>query len=237
MEAARLDPKCAMAYWGAAYALGPNINDPVPDSERKTNAYQAVQKAMELSKEVSKKEEDLIIALSARYGADAAYDIDSHNNKYMEAMAKVVKRYPNDADIQTLYAAAIMNTMPWNYWDKVGNPNPGTLEGKKALETAMSLNSDHPGAHHYYIHLVELPQPDLAIPSAEKLGSLIPAAGHLVHMPSHIYIRVGRYEDAAKANIEAIAADEDYISQCLSQGIYPLGYYPHNIHFLWSAAS
>ena len=236
MEAARLDPKCAMAYWGAAYALGPNINDPIPDTERKTNAYQAVQKAMELSKDVSKKEEDLIIALSTRYGADAAYDIDTHNTKYMEAMTKVVKKYPKDADIQTLYTAAIMNTMPWNYWDS-GHPNPGTLEGKKALETAISINPDHPGAHHYYIHLVELPQPDLAVPSADKLGSLIPAAGHLVHMPAHIYFRVGRYEDAAKANVQAIAADEDYISQCLSQGMYPLSYYPHNIHFLWSAAS
>ena len=130
-----------------------------------------------------------------------------------------------------------MNTMPWNYWLLDGTPNPGTLDGKKALETAMKINPDHPGAHHYYIHMVELPKPDLAVPSAERLGKLMPGAGHLVHMPSHILIRVGRYEEAAQANIDAIAADEDYISQCLSQGLYPLGYYPHNIHFLWSVAS
>jgi hypothetical protein len=130
-----------------------------------------------------------------------------------------------------------MNTMPWNYWDNQGNPAPNTLTGKTSLEKAMALNPDHPGAHHYYIHMVELPKPDLAVPSADRLGNLMPAAGHLVHMPSHIYIRVGRYGDAVKANQDAILADEDYISQCYSQGMYPLAYYPHNIHFLWSAAS
>jgi len=130
-----------------------------------------------------------------------------------------------------------MNTMPWNYWDNQGNPAPNTPAAKLALEKAMQINPDHPGAHHYYIHMVELPQPDLAVPSADKLGALMPAAGHLVHMPSHIYIRVGRYQDAVKANQQAILADEDYISQCYAQGLYPLAYYPHNVHFLWSAAS
>jgi len=202
----------------------------------KQKVYEAAQKAASLAGNSSKKEQDLIDALTDRYG-QGDYDLDQHNKKYLEAIKKVAKKYPQDADVQTFYAAAIMNTMPWNYWDLEGNPNPGTLDGKKALETAMEADPDHPGAHHYYIHMVELPDPDLAVASADKLGSLMPAAGHLVHMPSHIYIRVGRYEDAVKANIAAVAADEDYISQCLAQGIYPLAYYPHNIHFLWSAAS
>ncbi|MGB5355950.1 MAG: tetratricopeptide repeat protein, partial [Eudoraea sp.] len=133
--------------------------------------------------------------------------------------------------------ASVMNTVPWNYWDAEGNPSPGIAEAKLALEKAIEINPNNPGAHHYYIHMVELPKPDLAEPSADVLASLMPAAGHIVHMPSHIYIRVGRYLDAVKTNQAAILADEDYISQCYSQGLYPLGYYPHNIHFLWSASS
>jgi len=155
----------------------------------------------------------------------------------MNAMTKVAQQFPEDADIQILFAASVMNTVPWNYWDADGNPSPNIAEAKSALEKAMKINPDHPGAHHYYIHMVELPKPDLAVASADKLGGLMPAAGHIVHMPSHIYIRVGRYLDAVKVNQAAILADEDYISQCYSQGMYPLGYYPHNIHFLWSAAT
>ncbi|WP_425234245.1 tetratricopeptide repeat protein [Ulvibacterium sp.] len=237
MEAARLDPNAAMAFWGQAYALGPNINDALPDDERKTKAFEALLHAQKLASRVSSKEQELISALASRYSADLMEDIVGLNKDYMNAMAKVAERFPQDADIQTLYAASIMNTMPWNYWDVDGNPAPNTLRGKAALEKAININADHPGAHHYYIHMVELPKPDLAIPSADKLGGLMPAAGHLVHMPSHIYIRVGRYLDAVKSNQKAILADEDYISQCYSQGMYPLGYYPHNLHFLWSAAS
>ncbi|MDN5202464.1 hypothetical protein QQ008_13845 [Fulvivirgaceae bacterium BMA10] len=237
LEAARRDPQAAMAYWGQAYALGPNINDPFPDDDRKKKAYEAWQKAKKYATKANVKEQDLIEALATRYSEDLEKDIGELNKAYMQAMKKVARKYTEDADVQTLYAAAVMNTMPWNYWDNEGNPYSNTLEGKTALEKAMALNPDHPGAHHYYIHMVELPKPDLAVPSAERLGKLMPAAGHLVHMPSHIFIRVGRYEDAVKANIDAIAADEDYISQCYSQGMYPLGYYPHNIHFLWSAAS
>lgn len=237
MEAARLDPSSAMSYWGQAYTLGPNINDPVPDTQRKLKAYEAVQKALERLSAVSPRERALIEALNTRYSADTTIDIASLNTAYMNAMAEVAAKFPEDADIQTLYAAAAMNTMPWNYWDNEGNPAPNTPAAKLALEKAMQINPDHPGAHHYYIHMVELPQPDLAVPSADKLGALMPAAGHLVHMPSHIYIRVGRYQDAVKANQQAILADEDYISQCYAQGLYPLAYYPHNVHFLWSAAS
>jgi len=237
LEASRLDPTSAMAYWGQAYALGPNINDPLPVDERKMKYFEAVQKAKNLASTATSKEQDLIEALTFRYSDDLTKDISILNLAYMKAMAKVVEKYPQDADILTLYAASVMNTVPWNYWDTDGNPSPNIKEAKTALERAININPNHPGAHHYYIHMVELPKPDLGVPSADRIGSLMPAAGHIVHMASHIYIRVGRYKDAVEANHKAIAADEDYISQCYSQGMYPLGYYPHNIHFLWSAAS
>ena len=237
MEASRLDPESAMTYWGQAYALGPNINDPLPDDERKNKYNEAMEKATKYAAKASPKEQALINALRSRYSADLGKDVVVLNEAYMQAMAKVLQQFPNDADVQVLFAAAVMNTVPWNYWDKDGNPSPNIPEAKAALERAMEINPDHPGAHHYYIHMVELPKPDLAVPSADRLGALMPAAGHIVHMPSHIYIRVGRYKDAVTANQAAILADEDYISQCYSQGLYPLGYYPHNIHFLWSAAS
>jgi tetratricopeptide (TPR) repeat protein len=237
LEASRLDPSSAMTYWGQAYALGPNINDPLPDDDRKRKAFEAVAKAKKLISKATPKEQDLIEALTARYSNDIKKDIQELNIAYMNAMAEVVQKYPEDADIQVFYAESVMNTVPWNYWDAQGNPSPNIAEAKIALEKAMEINPEHPGAHHYYIHMVELPKPDLAIASADKLGRLMPGAGHIVHMPSHIYIRVGRYKDAVTENQKAILADEDYISQCYSQGLYPLGYYPHNIHFLWSASS
>jgi len=237
LEASRLDANSAMTYWGQAYTLGPNINDPLPDDERKQSCNEALAKALKFSSKSSAKEQALIEALKSRYSEDLSADIEVLNMNYMQAMAKVLQKFPEDADIQVLFAAAVMNTVPWNYWDADGNPSPNIPEAKAALEKAMEINPDHPGAHHYYIHMVELPKPDLGVPSADKLGNLMPAAGHIVHMPSHIYIRVGRYKDAVEANQKAILADEDYISQCYSQGLYPLGYYPHNIHFLWSAAS
>ena len=237
MEASRLDPNSAMTYWGQAYTLGPNINDPKPDEERKNKYNEAIAKAKKLISNASPKEQALINALSHRYSNDLEKDVENLNMDYMNEMTKVVQEYPEDSDIQTLYAASIMNTVPWNYWDKDGNPSPNIKEAKAALEKAMKINPDNPGAHHYYIHMVELPKPELGVISADKLGGLMPAAGHLVHMPSHIYIRVGRYKDAVIANQKAILADEDYISQCYAQGMYPLGYYPHNIHFLWSASS
>lgn len=237
MEASRLDPNAAMSFWGQAYALGPNINDNHPDDERKIKSYEAIQRAKSLIANTSPLEQALIEALEHRFSQDLDADRDALNRAYMDAMTAVAEKYPDNPDILTLYAAAVMNTVPWKYWDSEGNPSPNITEAKAALEKAIKIDPDHPGAHHYYIHLVELPKPDLAVSSAEKLGSLMPAAGHLVHMPSHIYIRVGRYKDAVKANHSAILADEDYISQCYSQGMYPLGYYPHNIHFLWSASS
>ncbi len=237
MEASRLDPNSAMSFWGQAYALGPNINDSFPDDERKKKSYEAIQRAISLISNTSLVEQALIEALEYRYSKEMDADSEALHVAYMNAMANVAEKFSNNPDVLTLYAAAVMNTVPWNYWDHEGNPSPNIKEAKAALEKAMKLDPNHPGAHHYYIHMVELPKPDLAVPSAEKLGSLMPAAGHLVHMPSHIYIRVGRYKDAVLANQKAILADEDYISQCYSQGMYPLGYYPHNIHFLWSASS
>lgn len=237
MEASRLDPTSAMTFWGQAYALGPNINDPLPPEERKIKTNEAMAMAKKLSSNASDKEKALIDALSSRYSEDLTKDVAELNIAYMNAMAEVLKAYPEDAEVQVLYAAAVMNTVPWNYWDENGNPSPNILKAKAALEEAMRINPDNPGAHHYYIHMVELPKPDLGVASADRLGKLMPNAGHIVHMPSHIYIRVGRYLDAVSANQKAILADEDYISQCYSQGLYPLGYYPHNIHFLWSAAS
>jgi tetratricopeptide (TPR) repeat protein len=237
MEASRLDPNSAMTYWGQAFALGPNINDPIPAEERKIKINEALVKAKQLASKASLKEQALIEALSARYSADLTADIPGLNMSYMHAMASAVKQFPEDANLQILYAASVMNTVPWNYWNKDGNPSPNIKEAKVALEKAMKLEPENPGGHHYYIHMVELPYPDLGVESADKLASLMPGAGHIVHMPSHIYIRVGRYKDAVITNQKAILADEDYISQCFAQGLYPLGYYPHNIHFLWSSAS
>ena len=250
-EASRQDPNSAMAWWGQAYALGPNINDPMPDEARKKSAFQAMQKAVELQQGATVKERELINALSLRYGvtgessrpvmysyeAGEKTDLKRLNEAYSQAMQTLADKYPEDADIQTLYAASVMNLMPWNYWDVQGNANPGIDKAQKALEKAIEINFRHPGAHHYYIHMVEKPRPELAEPSADVLAGLMPAAGHIVHMPSHIYIRIGRYKDAAMTNIKAIHADEDYISQCYAQGMYPLGYYPHNIHFLWASSS
>jgi len=237
MEASRLDPNSAMSYWGQAFALGPNINDPQPDDERKKKYNEAMANAKKLKSSATPKEQALIEALSARYSEDLTKDVSELNMSYMKAMTEVMKKYPEDANIQILYAASVMNTVRWNYWDLDGNPSPNIKEAKAALEKAMKIEPENPGAHHYYIHMVELPYPDLGVPSADKLASLMPGAGHIVHMPSHIYIRVGRYKDAVEVNQTAILADEDYISQCFAQGLYPLAYYPHNIHFLWSASS
>ncbi|MEM9328624.1 MAG: hypothetical protein AAGA85_23360 [Bacteroidota bacterium] len=226
-----------MAYWGQAYALSPNINDYVLDDQRKAAANEAVQMAVSLQANGNNLEQALITALAARFVSDENGSISVDGDAYRMAMKNVAAQFADNADVLTLYAAAIMNTMPWNYWEADMSPRPYTTDAKEALEQAIELNPKHPGAHHYYIHLTELPLPDQAAKSGDALLPLVPGAGHLVHMPSHAYIRVGRYKEAAEANMQAILADESYISQCYSQGIYPSGYYPHNIHFLWSAAT
>jgi tetratricopeptide (TPR) repeat protein len=235
-EAARLDPDCAMAYWGMALVLGPNINLPMsPEAEPK--AYALIQKALALKKGASEKEQAYIDALAVRYSGEKNPDRTALDRAYSEAMRELSERYPDDLDAATLYAESLMDLRPWNYWTRDMQPYPETRQIHRVLESVIARNPKHPGAIHYYIHAVELGRPELAEAGAERLRKLAPGAGHLVHMPSHIFRRIGRYADASKSNEDAIAADEDYIVQCRAQGVYPLAYYPHNIHFLWDSAT
>jgi tetratricopeptide (TPR) repeat protein len=236
-EVARLDPKCAIAYWGQALVLGPNINMPMlPEAE--PEAHKLIQKAVELKPHASSKERDYIDALAKRYSGDAKPDRKALDQAYANAMKNLAKKYPDDLDAATLYVEALMDLRPWNYWTRDGVPYADTPEIISLLESVMKRNPNHPGACHFYIHAVEATKsPERAEAAADRLFKLMPGAGHMVHMPSHIYFRVGRYADASKANSQASAVDEEYIAQCKTQGIYPLVYYPHNLHFLYSAAS
>ncbi len=236
-EVARLDPDCAMAYWGQALALAPNINDPAIGPDREQQGHDAAAEAVKRKKGASARETALIDAMAARFASAPPQGNRSPlNHAYARAMTSVYLRFPADPDVAVLYADSVLNTRPWDYWNRAGQPRPGFASVRAALEKAIRAFPDHPGARHLYIHLMEASnEVDLATPSAEHLPGLVPAAGHLVHMPGHIYIRVGRYADAAEANVRAIAADEDYITQCRAQGIYPAAYYPHNIHFLNAA--
>ena len=236
-EAARLDPNCAMAYWGIALTLGPNYNLPV-DAERDRAAYEAVQKALALAPKVSEAERAYIEALAKRHAADAKADRKALDIAYADAMREVAKRFPDDLNAATLFAEAMMNLRPWGLWTIDGQPAPGTEEIVSTLESVLQRNPEHPGAIHYYIHTVEAStQPERAEPFADRLGKLTPAAGHLVHMPSHIYIRIGRYHDAAEVNAKAAAVDAAYIEKYDIQGAYRMMYYPHNIHFFWASAT
>lgn len=235
-EAARLDPECAMAYWGQALVLGPNINAPM-DPADEPKAYELVQKAVALEAGASEREQAYIDALARRYSGRAE-DRAAGDRAYAEAMAQVVRRFPDDLDAAALYAEAVMDLRPWGYWMPDGTPYQGTREIVALLESVMQRNPKHPGALHLYIHLLEpTKEPGRAEAAADALLPLMPGAGHMVHMPSHIYQRVGRYADAVRSNELAVLADEDYITQCRAQGLYPMGYYPHNIHFLWFAAT
>ena len=234
-EAARLDPEAPMPHWGKALALGRNLNDGMP-RERELQALESLQQAEDRRDNASEREQALIDALASRYSADEATDRAPLDAAWVEAIAKVAEQFPDDPEPSTLHAAAIMNTTPWDYW-RGAEAQPGTLEAKELLERVIADHPRHPGAHHYYIHLMEAREPHLAEPSADALGALMPSAGHLVHMPAHIFIRVGRYDDAVTSNQRAIDADLDYIAQCNAQGLYPVAYYPHNIHFLWASAT
>ena len=234
-EAARLDPEAPMPHWGRALALGRNLNDGMP-RERELQALESLKQAQDRRDSASEREQALIDALASRYSTDEDADRAALDAAWVEAIAEVAEQFPDDPEPATLHAAAIMNTMPWDYW-RGGEPQPGTVEAKELLERVITDHPRHPGAHHYYIHLMEAREPHLAEPSADALGKLMPSAGHLVHMPAHIYIRVGRYDDAVDSNQRAIAADLDYIAQCNAQGLYPVAYYPHNIHFLWASAT
>lgn len=235
-EASRLDPSCAMAYWGQALSLGPNINSPMDPSDASV-VFKAVQKAQKLSVNASVKEKKLIHALSQRYVVEPPGDRSPLDQAYAESMKIVAAEFPDDVDVLTLFAESLMDLHPWDNWLKSGEPQPWTPEILSVIDKALTIRQDHPGANHLNIHACEASAtPNQAEASADRLRDMIPGAGHLVHMPSHIYLRIGRYEDGILANKKAVKADEDYISQCQAQGIYPLGYYPHNYHFMWACA-
>jgi tetratricopeptide (TPR) repeat protein len=230
-QAARLGPNMAMAYWGIALVLGPNYNDP-GDAQRGRRAYEAIGKARALEKNVSQRERDLIDALAKRYGSDGA-STSERAAAYADAMRSVAHRYPDDPDIQTFFAESLMELRPWQLWSNDGKPAPKTGEIVATLEAVLKKNPEHIGANHFYIHAVEASSdPGHALASADRLGRLAPGAGHLVHMPSHIYLRVGRYHDASLANMKAIEVDRTFIKQTGETGVYPTMYYSHNLQFL-----
>jgi tetratricopeptide (TPR) repeat protein len=235
-EAARLDPNCAMAYWGHALVLGPNINAPM-DPQDEPKARELVERALALKNRTTARERAYIEALSARY-TGRADDRAKADRAFAEAMHKVTRAYPQDLDAKTMYAEALMDLRPWNYWTRDGQPYAETVEIQRALEQVLAKKPNHPGALHYWIHLWEpTDTPERAEAEADRLLPLMPGAGHVVHMPAHIYARVGRHADVVRSNQLAVKADEDYIAQCRAQGLYPLGYYPHNIHFIWMGAT
>jgi tetratricopeptide (TPR) repeat protein len=236
-EAARLDDDCAICFWGAALVLGPNINDPVPTPERELEAYRTLEEAKARLPRASEKERALIEALGARYAASLPSERTALDHAYADAMRTVARRFPDDLQIQTLFAEAMMDTMPWAYWTEDGKPKPLTEEVFATLDFVLENDPDHPGANHFYIHAVEQEQPERGVAPADRLRRVVPGAGHLVHMPSHIYIRVGRYHDGSLANELAVTADNDYVTQCRAQGIYPVAYVPHNHHFLWATTT
>jgi tetratricopeptide (TPR) repeat protein len=235
-RAAELDPTCAMCYWGIALAYGPHVNAPM-DAASGVAAYAAAQKARSLQSHATAPERAYIEALAQRYEADPPTDRARLDATYSRAMKKVAKIYPKDVDAATLYAESLMDLRPWNYWRPDGTPYPGTTEIVRQLERVISQNPNHPGACHYYIHAVEAVNPEAAVPCAERLARLMPGEGHMVHMPAHIYIRVGRWNDAIEANQHAIHSDEMFIEGQHPVGVYPLAYYPHNIHFLAFAST
>lgn len=230
-EAQKLDPNCAICYWGEALALGPHVNAGM-DSASGVQAWAALQKARQLAPKASAKERAYIDALAARYVAVPRAERAALDSAYAVAMGKLAEKFPDDLDAQTLYAEARMDLRPWNYWQPDGRPYPGTDEIVRVLERVIARDANHPGACHYYIHAVEAVDPAKALPCAERLAQLMPGAGHLVHMPAHIYIRVGRYNEAIESNVHAVHADETYIAAEGPTGVYPVGYYPHNYHFL-----
>ena len=230
-RALEYDPNLAMAHWGIGLSLGPNINLPVsPEAEKA--AYDATQKAVALMANASEAEQDYIRALATRYSIEPGADLQALDKKYSEAMKTVSEKYRDDLDAATLYAESMMDLKPWQYWNDDGTPAEGTENLVAVLESVLRRDPRHPGANHYYIHAVEASRfPERALPSAAVLETFAPAAGHLVHMPSHVYLRVGDYAAAARRNEVASEVDLDYVQACGIQGFYPAMYTSHNMHF------
>ena len=239
-RAAELDPAAAMPLWGIALALGPHINNPDVDADSEKLAAETIQHAKHLAAtQGTPRERAYVDALAVRYSSAPKPDLRALDRAYKEAMAAVAKRFPDDLDAQTLYAESLMDLRPWALWSIDGTPSDLTPEIVSTLESVLRRNPDHPGANHYYIHAVEAsPHPEKAVGSAKRLETLVPEAGHLVHMPAHIYMRTGDFDSAAKSNARAAAIDERFIQQTGSKvGLYPLMYYNHNVHFQSAAAS
>jgi tetratricopeptide (TPR) repeat protein len=237
-HAAELDPSLAMAYWGVAESLGPNYNDPDSDDARFQQAYQSIQKAVALAPKATLGEQAYIQAMAQRFPADPKADRRKAGEIYRDSMREVVKRFPDDLDAATLFAESSMDLNAWALWHSDGTAAPGTDEIIATLESVIRRDPNHMGAVHYYIHAVEAsPNPERALAGANRLASLAPAAGHLVHMPAHIYVRTGDFDAAVKTNQQAAAADRAYIQASGAQGVYPLMYYSHNLHFIAMAAS
>lgn len=231
-HAAELDPTLAMAYWGIAEAVGPNYNDPGNEPRRK-QAHEAIQKAKQLAANGPAHERAYIDALAQRYSNDPQADLRQLAVNYANAMRQVAKQYPDDLDASVLFAESLMNLHPWGLWKADGSPEENTPEIVSVLESVLRRDPNHLGAVHYYIHAVEASQnPDRALSEANRLAGLAPAAGHIVHMPAHVYIRTGYYEDAIQTNEKAAAADRAYLQASGAQGIYPMMYYSHNLHFI-----
>lgn len=239
LRATQLDPNCAMCWWGSALVLGPHVNAAMnPDNNGK--AWTRLQKAIALASKASPREQAYITALSARYAEHPPKDRKPLDAAYAEATGQLAGQFPDDLDAAAFHAEALMDMQPWDYYDSYLRPKGNTDEIISVLESVMERNPNHPGALHFYVHAVEASaDPQRGVKAADRLRSLIPASGHLVHMPAHIYSRVGRWHDAVLANQTAIAADDAYLAICRGnvQGLYPLGYVPHNHHFLWFASS
>ncbi|HEX7879092.1 MAG TPA: hypothetical protein VF720_06760, partial [Candidatus Eisenbacteria bacterium] len=236
LEATRLEPDFALAWWAAALVLGPNINVPM-DTSVVAEARRLTDEAMSRRPKASPVEKALIEALDRRYSANPPADRAPLDVAYANAMRKVAKDFPENLDVVAMAAEAIMDLTPWNYWTMDGKPNVNTNEIIGMLEQVLAADPSHPGAIHFYIHLTEASEhPEKAEPYADKLPALVPGSGHLVHMPSHLYIRTGRYQDAIELNDLAAKADDSYLAQCHAQGVYEIGYVPHNHHMKFAAA-
>ena len=237
-RAGQLDPTSPMPWWGIALAVGPNYNLDV-DAEREKKAFAAIETARKLAGSAPRIEQDYVNALAARYSSETGPDYKKLARDYAAQMRELAKNYPDDLDAATLFAESLMNLNPWKLWSLDGRPGENTEEIVRVLESVLERDPTHAGANHYYIHAVEAsPSPQRALPSAARLEDLVPKAGHLVHMPSHIYSRVGYFSDAAQSNVKAIAADRSYAEEAERGGsLYDLMYHSHNEHFLAFAAA